>query len=353
MAGTGAASARQNRLAPYLLIAPGILWLLVFFVVPLVALAQTSVASSGEPWWDGYVRALGTYGTHFLRSFRYAAHRDPAVAPAGLSAGIRHRVPGRAAQEPAARAWSSFRSSPPSWSARFAWKTILSDGGPAVWLLSRPPPALGGRPAARYHAGRDRRADLQLSAVHDPADLRRASRRSIRRLVEAAHDLYSTPLGAFRRVVLPLSLPGVFAGSLLTFIPASGDFINAELLGSPNQQMIGTVIQNQFLEVRDFSARGGALLRPDGDHHARCHRLHQGPRHRGAALMPRGRPSWGPDPRRIRDAGAGLSVPADPGDRRCTASTSRRESSTSSGNRSPSTPGRTRSATRRWWMRWC
>jgi len=70
--------------------------------------------------------------------------------------------------------------------------------------------------------------------------------------VEAAEDLYSTPVGAFRKVVLPLSLPGVFAGSLLTFIPAMGDFINAQLLGSPNQQMIGTVIQNQFLEVRDY-----------------------------------------------------------------------------------------------------
>jgi spermidine/putrescine transport system permease protein len=74
-----------------------------------------------------------------------------------------------------------------------------------------------------------------------------------RRLVEAAGDLYSSPGRAFLKVVLPLSLPGVFAGSLLTFIPASGDFINAELLGSPNQQMIGTVIQNQFLEVRDYS----------------------------------------------------------------------------------------------------
>jgi spermidine/putrescine transport system permease protein len=73
------------------------------------------------------------------------------------------------------------------------------------------------------------------------------------RLVEAAGDLYSSPGRAFARVVLPLSMPGVFAGSLLTFIPASGDFINAELLGSPNQQMIGTVIQNQFLEVRDYS----------------------------------------------------------------------------------------------------
>ena len=69
---TAAASARHSRLAPYLLIAPGILWLTVFFVVPLIALAQSSVAASGEPWWDAYVRALGTYGTHFLRSFRYA-----------------------------------------------------------------------------------------------------------------------------------------------------------------------------------------------------------------------------------------------------------------------------------------
>jgi spermidine/putrescine transport system permease protein len=73
-----------------------------------------------------------------------------------------------------------------------------------------------------------------------------------RRLVEAAEDLYCSPARAFLKVVLPLSLPGVFAGSLLTFIPATGDFINAQLLGSPNQQMIGTVIQNQFLEVRDY-----------------------------------------------------------------------------------------------------
>jgi spermidine/putrescine transport system permease protein len=73
-----------------------------------------------------------------------------------------------------------------------------------------------------------------------------------RRLVEAAHDLYSNPLRVFLKVVFPLSLPGVFAGSLLTFIPASGDFINAELLGSPNQRVLGSVIQGQFLTVRDY-----------------------------------------------------------------------------------------------------
>jgi spermidine/putrescine transport system permease protein len=133
----------------------------------------------------------------------------------------------------------------------FAWKTILSDGGPAVWLLRQ----------MHLLAEGGRLLDTTLAVIGGLTynflpfmilPIYVSLEKIDRRLVEAAQDLYSTPLGAFRRVVLPLSLPGVFAGSLLTFIPASGDFINAELLGSPNQQMIGTVIQNQFLEVRDY-----------------------------------------------------------------------------------------------------
>jgi spermidine/putrescine transport system permease protein len=73
-----------------------------------------------------------------------------------------------------------------------------------------------------------------------------------RRLVEAATDLYASRATAFARVTLPLAVPGIFAGSLLTFIPAAGDFINAALLGSPGQYMIGNVIQSQFLVVRDY-----------------------------------------------------------------------------------------------------
>jgi spermidine/putrescine transport system permease protein len=72
------------------------------------------------------------------------------------------------------------------------------------------------------------------------------------RLVDAAMDLYSSASGAFRRVVLPLSLPGVFAGSLLVFIPAAGDFVNAQFLGNPNTTMIGNVIQDQFLRQLNF-----------------------------------------------------------------------------------------------------
>jgi spermidine/putrescine transport system permease protein len=73
-----------------------------------------------------------------------------------------------------------------------------------------------------------------------------------KRLVEAAEDLYASSIGAFRRITLPLSLPGVFAGSLLTFIPAMGDYVNAELLGNPDTTMIGNVIQNQFLTQNNY-----------------------------------------------------------------------------------------------------
>jgi spermidine/putrescine transport system permease protein len=72
------------------------------------------------------------------------------------------------------------------------------------------------------------------------------------RLLEAAKDLYASPARAFLRVTLPLSAPGIVAGTLLTFIPAAGDFINAELLGTPRQQMIGNVIQAKFLESLDY-----------------------------------------------------------------------------------------------------
>jgi spermidine/putrescine transport system permease protein len=74
------------------------------------------------------------------------------------------------------------------------------------------------------------------------------------RLIEAAQDLYASRWKAFLRVTLPLSLTGVVAGTLLTFIPAAGDFINAQLLGSPKQHMIGNVIQSKFLELIDYPA---------------------------------------------------------------------------------------------------
>ena len=72
------------------------------------------------------------------------------------------------------------------------------------------------------------------------------------RMLEAAKDLYSSSTQTFLRVTLPLSAPGIVAGTLLTFIPAAGDFINAALLGTPKQQMIGNVIQAKFLQSLDY-----------------------------------------------------------------------------------------------------
>jgi len=72
------------------------------------------------------------------------------------------------------------------------------------------------------------------------------------RLIEAANDLYASRAGAFRRVTIPLALPGIFAGTILTFIPALGDYVNATLLGGPQTQMIGNVIQSRFLLLGDY-----------------------------------------------------------------------------------------------------
>jgi len=250
MAGTASGGSRRSRLAPYLLVAPGILWLLVFFVAPTITLAQTSVSGTEGAWYEAYGRALGNYGIHFFRSLRYALGATLLALAMGypLAYFIAFRA-GRLKNLLLGLVVLPFFT---TFLVRtFAWKTILNDGGPAVWLLQQ----------LHILSAGGRLLDTTIAVVGGLTynflpfmilPIYVSLEKIDRRLVEAAEDLYSTPIGAFWKVVLPLSLPGVFAGSLLTFIPATGDFINAQLLGSPNQQMIGTVIQNQFLEVRDY-----------------------------------------------------------------------------------------------------
>ncbi|MGH7701977.1 MAG: ABC transporter permease [Gemmatimonadales bacterium] len=250
MAGTAAGSARRNPYAPYLLVAPGLLWLVFFYVVPILTLANTSVAALGAPWWDGFSRAFSAYGVHFFRSFRYAF--GATLFSIALGYPLAYFIAFRSGRFKNLLLGLVILPFFTTFLVRtFAWKTILNDSGPAVWVLTHlhllPPTGhllnttiavIGG---LTYNF-------LPFMIMPIYVSLEKIDRR----LVEAAQDLYSGPVHAFLKVVLPLSLPGVFAGSLLTFIPATGDFINAELLGSPNQQMIGTVIQNQFLQVRDY-----------------------------------------------------------------------------------------------------
>jgi spermidine/putrescine transport system permease protein len=250
MAGTAAGSVRHNPIAPYLLVAPGVLWLLFFFVVPILTLGKTAIAVQNGPWWDGFARAFTAYGAHFFRSLKYAL--SATLFSIALGYPLAYFMAIRAGRFKNLLLGLVILPFFTTFLVRtFAWKTILNDSGPAVWLLTQlhvlPE---GGRLLDTWMAviGGLTYNFLPFMIMPIYVSLEKIDRR----LMEAAQDLYSSPLRAFLKVVLPLSLPGVFAGSLLTFIPATGDFINAELLGSPNQQMLGTVIQNQFLQVRDY-----------------------------------------------------------------------------------------------------
>jgi spermidine/putrescine transport system permease protein len=250
MTGASRRGDQRTTIAPWLLVAPGALWLLFFCVLPVTTLIRTSLATAGVPWWDGYARAFTQYGGHLSRSFGYALVAT--VVDFALAYPLAYTIAFRSGRYKhfllglvALPLFVTFLV------RTFAWKTIFNDNGPAVallgWLHLLPPQGrlldtvwavLGG---LTYNF-------LPFMILPIYASLEKIDRR----LVEAAQDLYSSPRRAFWRVVFPLSLPGVFAGTLLTFIPAAGDFVNAELLGGPNQQMIGSVIQTRFLVVRDY-----------------------------------------------------------------------------------------------------
>ena len=201
MAGTASGGSRRSRLAPYLLVAPGILWLLVFFVAPTITLAQTSVSGDG-PWYDAYGRALGNYGVHFFRSLRYALGATLLALAMGypLAYFIAFRA-GRLKNLLLGLVVLPFFT---TFLVRtFAWKTILNDSGPAVWLLQQ----------LHILGAGGRLLDTTIAVVGGLTynflpfmilPIYVSLEKIDRRLVEAAEDLYSTPLGAFRKVVLPL-----------------------------------------------------------------------------------------------------------------------------------------------------
>jgi spermidine/putrescine transport system permease protein len=241
---------------PYLLLTPGSAWLVVFFVVPMAYLAKMALSQGIFPlfsfgWaWGNFSDAVTTYQTQFVRSLEYAGIATAAAL---------------AISYPLAY-WIAFRGG--RWKNLFlllviapffvtylirtlAWETILSDGGPVVAIL-RDVHVLGsdGRLLATSAAVI---AGLVYNFLPFMVLPLYVSLEQIDpRLVEAAGDHYASRTRSFLRVTLPLSLPGVFAGVLLTFIPACGDFINAQLLGTPRQYMIGNVIQSEFLSVRDY-----------------------------------------------------------------------------------------------------
>lgn len=246
----------RQRATPYALAAPGVLFLFVFFAVPGLYLVQTSLQSGSYEtgyqfdWeWSNF-GAVADYAPHFLRSVLYAG---AATALALLIAyPLMYWIARRGGRWKPLLMLCVVAPFFVTFLIRtLAWQTILQDNGVIVAAL-RATPLLGdgdsllATPLAvicgltyNYIA----LMALPLYATLDRLD---------GRLLEAAHDLYATPMVAFARVTLPLSLPGVTAGCLLTFIPACGDYVNAALLGNPDTSMIGNVIQSKFLVVADY-----------------------------------------------------------------------------------------------------
>ncbi len=250
---------RHRGLTPYLLLAPGVLWLSVFFVVPLGFLAYQSLQSGNFDigysfsWaWGNYADALRNYHGQFIRSLEYAGIAT--VLALLLSYPVAYWIAFRGGR------WKNllllFIVAPffVTYLIRtLAWETILSDNGFVVHTLHHLH-VLGasGRLLATSTAVVTGITYNFLPFMALPLYV--SLEQIDQRMLEAAQDLYASKWKAFLRVTLPLSLPGVVAGTLLTFIPAAGDFINAQLLGSPENHMIGNVIQSKFLELTDYPA---------------------------------------------------------------------------------------------------
>jgi spermidine/putrescine transport system permease protein len=247
---------RRSRWAPYGLLSPGVIWLVLFFLVPVFMLAKASLSTKPSrfenpefDWaWSNFSSAFSEYGDEFVRSFLYAGTATVAAILIGypLAYWIATRG-GRFKNLLIGLVVVPFFT---SYLIRtIAWTSILQDENPLVSfmrnfmgedfrVLATPWAVIGG---LTYNF-------LSFMILPIYVSLEKIDFR----LTEAAADLYGTPWTAFRKVVLPLSMPGVFAGSLLVFIPAAGDYLNNRYLGSPKTSMIGTVVQNKFLVQFDF-----------------------------------------------------------------------------------------------------
>jgi spermidine/putrescine transport system permease protein len=252
-------AARRRRRVPYLLLLPGILWLLLFFVVPLTQLLRMSLQegnlASGYAFtwnWDNYTQVFTTYGAQFFRSFFFAVAAT--VTTLLLAYPLAYAIAFRTgAYKNLFLVLLLMPFLIPFLLRTLAWRIILADQGVVVGALQ----TIGilpddGRLLATGWAVWAGLVYNFLPFMTLPIYV--ALERIDRSLLEAANDLYASPATAFRKVTLPLSMPGVISGTLLTVIPAAGDYINVQLLGNPQQAMMGNVIENKFLSIIDYPA---------------------------------------------------------------------------------------------------
>jgi len=258
----------SRRLAPYLLILPGGLWLLLFFVVPMVAmfslsLQQGDVVSGYQlTWhWQTYVDGISNYQTQIVRSLMYGLVTT--VIQIVLAFPVAYWIAFRGGRSKSVYLFLILLPFFVSFVLRtISWKFILTDES----FLLAPLKDIGVLPADFHILGTAVAVIGGLTYNFLPfmiLPIYVALERIDPRVVEAARDLYASPTQTFRKVIFPLALPGVFAGVLMTFVPASSDYINSEILGSSSTTMIGQVIQAQYLRSQNYptaSALSFALM---------------------------------------------------------------------------------------------
>ena len=261
-AGTATASkpGRAGKRIPYLLLLPGLLWLFIFFILPLINLAETSTktpVAGGETGayeqtfrLQNYVEAFTENSAQFSRSFLYALLAT--VLALAISYPLAYAIAFKSGKYKnillvlvIAPFFTSFLL------RTIACKQILGAEGPVISVLQTlnliGPDTTITATAFAVVTGMTYNF-LPFMTLPIYASLERIDPR----LMEASGDLYANGFTTFRRVTFPLSMPGVVAGTLLTFIPAAGDYVNAQILGNPTTKMIGNVIDSRFFRIVDY-----------------------------------------------------------------------------------------------------
>jgi spermidine/putrescine transport system permease protein len=242
---------------PYFLLIPGGVWLLLFYVIPTISMLSVSLQEGSleggfRLTWNVavYPEVLARNDTQILRSVLYGLITT--VATLLVAYPLAYTIAFRAGRWKNVLLFLVILPFFVSFIIRtLSWKFVLADEGFLIGTLKNL-----GWVGQGFHVLGENVAVLGgliynfLPFMTLPLYV--ALEKMDKSLLDAASDLYSSRVTAFFRVTFPLSLPGVFAGSLLTFIPAVGDFINAQLLGSPETTMIGNVIQREFLQNNDY-----------------------------------------------------------------------------------------------------
>jgi spermidine/putrescine transport system permease protein len=248
---------RVKRATPYLLLAPGILWLLVFFVVPTIQMFLTSVSTGSIDSGFKLTFSTAAYQTAFTKFPRQITN---SLLFGGIATLLTFLIGFPLAYTIAFRggrykSFLLFLVIAPFFTSflirTISWKILLNDTGPVLGPLKDlhiVPPEFG-----LLYTPISVVAGITYNFLPFMVlPLYVALEKIDPKLIEAAKDLYASNWGAFRRVTFPLSLPGVFAGTILTLIPALGDWVNAELLGNTQTKMIGNVIQDRFVSQGDY-----------------------------------------------------------------------------------------------------